>query len=380
MIAFRDVLIFAGLMALAAAVIASLFPAGEGVSSVPACSDCAFKLTGGYWIRQYGNYAALYLGTREAARYGWAYVDGRPLVVGEAVRCDPMYVHVLNGLAYVSCNGSNPTFGRTLFVVDVNISAHLSKLGCTYTVNVVYNTPTKVRVKVYDENGRLIYSASGTPPVAFNFDISMAGTYRMHIYAPPLLNEWYTLHAEVNITGTKIVVYRPSEQDIEPDIYAYAGGRMSFPQDLRPNVSLKIIDLTNYRKKKGYGEVLLRLGRSGWYNVIPAPPTPLFAEFILAWADCYPCDRGYADHSYSAQIWRLAFTPSGPVFACVGEGWSGYWRSVHADGNRIYSSPGLQRCRGTVYTGSDPTITVKFVSEDSKMNAEAVFTRVCRWS
>jgi hypothetical protein len=74
MIAFRDVLIFAGLMALAAAVIASLFPVGEGVTPVPACSDCAFKLTGGYWIRQYGNYAALYLGTREAARYGWAYV------------------------------------------------------------------------------------------------------------------------------------------------------------------------------------------------------------------------------------------------------------------------------------------------------------------
>ena len=43
MIAFRDVLIFAGLAALAAAVIASLFPASEGVSAVPACSDCALS-------------------------------------------------------------------------------------------------------------------------------------------------------------------------------------------------------------------------------------------------------------------------------------------------------------------------------------------------
>jgi hypothetical protein len=44
MIALRDILIFAGLAAFAAAVIASLFPAGEGVTAVPACSDCAFKL------------------------------------------------------------------------------------------------------------------------------------------------------------------------------------------------------------------------------------------------------------------------------------------------------------------------------------------------
>lgn len=86
MITIRDVLIFAGLAILAAAVIASLFPAGEGVTAVPACSDCAFKLTGGYWIQQCGNYAALYLGTREAARYGWAYrADGRPLRIGESV-------------------------------------------------------------------------------------------------------------------------------------------------------------------------------------------------------------------------------------------------------------------------------------------------------
>ena len=114
MIASRDILIFAGLAAFAAAVIASLFPVGEGVSAVPACSDCAFKLTGGYWIRQYGNYAALYLGTREAARYGWAYrADGRPLRIGENATCGTaMYLWVINGIAYVSCDGSPPRFGR----------------------------------------------------------------------------------------------------------------------------------------------------------------------------------------------------------------------------------------------------------------------------
>jgi hypothetical protein len=87
MIALRDVLIFAGLAALAAAVIASLFPVGEGASPVPACSDCAFKLTGECWVLQHSNYASLYLGTREVVRYGWAYrADGRPLRIGEIRR------------------------------------------------------------------------------------------------------------------------------------------------------------------------------------------------------------------------------------------------------------------------------------------------------
>lgn len=106
MISVRDLLILAGLTALAAAVIASLLPAYEGVSTVPACSDCTFKLTGEYRIVQHGNYASLYLGTREVARYGWAYAGGRPMREGEAVACSPMYVRVVGGLAYVSCSGA----------------------------------------------------------------------------------------------------------------------------------------------------------------------------------------------------------------------------------------------------------------------------------
>ncbi len=152
MIALRDILIFAGLAALVAAVIASLFPVREGVSVVPACSDCAFKLTGGYWIRQYGNYASLYLGTREVARYGWAYVDGKPLRVGEIVGCDPMYVHVLSGAAYVSCgSGGNPTFGRRILNPPswaVGISADPSKPGCTYTVDAAVSEGTTIRLEV----------------------------------------------------------------------------------------------------------------------------------------------------------------------------------------------------------------------------------------
>jgi len=358
MIAFRDILIFAGLVALAAAVIASLFPMREGVSPVPACSDCAFKLTGGYWIRQYGNYAALYLGTREAARYGWAYVDGRPLGVGEAVGCDPMYVHVLNGLAYVSCNSNNSTLGRVLPTAaeGVDISAHPSRPGCTFTVDVMYNTSTTVRLEVYDENGRLIYSASGTPPVSFNFNASVAGTYRMHVYAPPLLDDWYTLYAKINIKASRNVAVYTSNST----------------EDLRPDIALKIIDITDYWKK-GYDLVWVAPGPT-YYRYGP-PRSDAFADFILGWHCCYPCDRFFfvPHHVYLDEVWRLTFTPSGPVFTHIDDQIERESKYVYVDGKYV-------NARNGTYTGSDPTITVKFVSSDSKMNAEAVFTKVCSWS
>lgn len=110
----RDVLILAGLMALAAAVVASLFPAREGVSDVPACTDCLLKLRGGYAVVQEGDSAVLYLGTREVARLGWAYYGGRPLSVGDRVVCDPMYLYLAAGVAYVSC-GEEVVIGRRLW-------------------------------------------------------------------------------------------------------------------------------------------------------------------------------------------------------------------------------------------------------------------------
>jgi hypothetical protein len=255
MIAFRDILIFAGLAAFAAAVIASLFPAGEGVTAVPACSDCAFKLTGGYWIRQYGNYAALYLGTREAARYGWAYVDGRPLRIGESIACGTaMYLWVINGIAYVSCDsqaevdGSPPRFGRDVLgpklpFVDVRASSDWRR-GCDTTITFEANLTERyvVAVYVYDEEGRLAASATGTIPGSVSFSIPMAGVYRVHIYAPPIFDEWHTLTAQVRIT----------------DLLRARVFTSSNTQDLRPSTSLKIFDLTNYWKK-GYRSVTVHV-------------------------------------------------------------------------------------------------------------------------
>jgi hypothetical protein len=360
MIAFRDVLIFAGLAALAAAVIASLFPAGEGVTPVPACSDCAFKLTGGYWIRQYGNYAAFYLGTRMAARYGWAYMDGRPLAAGEAVGCDPMYVHVLNGMAYVSCSGTNSTFGRrALSPAGVVISAKPSRSGCAYTVNAALNVSAAVSLYVYDEYGRLIYSASGAPPAVFNFDVPAAGIYRMRVYAPPLLDEWYTLHAYVAVIGTKAAVFKGNNT-----------------QDLRSTISLKIFDLTNYWKK-GYARVTVQVNPARRGATLSAPSNA-FADFLLAWEDCRNCACDWEGDMYMDEIWRLTFTPSGPVLTRIHSQGS-LWHEVYADGRLIWTFR-KNGPKNNGYTGSDPTISVRIVSSDSYMNAEAVFTKICAWS
>jgi hypothetical protein len=365
MIALRDILIFAGLMALAAAVVASLFPVREGVSPVPACSDCAFKLTGGYWIRQYGNYASLYLGTREAARYGWAYVDGGPLSAGEAAGCDPMYLWVLNGIAYVSCSGSNnPAFGREVGVLApaaaVDISANPLGPGCAYTADVITNVMngTMVTLYVYDAHGRLVYSSSGAAPTSFTFSVPAAGAYRMHVYAPPLLDSWYTLYAGVNVVPTKAVVYTGNNT-----------------QDLRPAISLKVFDLTGFWKK-GYTSVVVYVD-PGMRSFALSAPSNAFADFLLAWEDCPTCDPTYGA-VYVDEAWRLTFTNHGPVLARVfSQG--GYWHKVYADGNLIWAW-NTQGPKQTTYNGADPSIDVRFVSPASVMNAEALFTKTCSWS
>jgi len=344
-------------------VMASLFPVREGPSPVPACSDCALKLTGGYWIRQYGNYAALYLGTREAARYGWAYVDGRPLSVGESVGCDPMYMWVLDGIAYVSCSGSdNPAFGREVGVLApaaaVDISANPLGPGCAYTADVITNVNGTVSLYVYDENGKLIYSASGAMPASFTFSVPAAGAYRMHVYAPPLLDSWYTLYAGVRISGTRSVVYTGNNT-----------------QDLRPSISLKVFDLTNFWER-GYGKVVVYVNPGMWSFALSAPASA-FADFLLAWEDCPNCDPTYGA-VHVDEVWRLTFTNHGPVLARVfSQG--GYWHKVYADGNLIWVWNG-QGPKQERYNGADPSIDVRFASPASAMDAEALFTKTCGWS
>jgi len=375
MIALRDVLIFAGLAALAAAVIASLFPAGEGVSAVPACSDCAFKLTGGYWIRQYGNYASLYLGTREAARYGWAYrADGRPLEIGESATCDTaMYLWVVDGIAYVSCDGTPPRVGRDVLgpklpFVDVRVS---SDWRCTsYTIRFDGNLTESyvVTVEVYDEEGRLAASATGTIPGSVSFSIPMAGVYRVHIYAPPLLDEWHTLIAHVRISDL-----------IRARVFA-----SNNTEDLRPSISLKIFDLTNYWKK-GYASVTVRVNPAGASYTLSAP-AGAFADFLLSWEDCRNCDPTYGA-LYVDEVWRLTITQTNIVLARVNSQ-GGFWHEVYVHYRYAINMPGTKTLIWTwnkegpkysSYTVPWFVTTVWLESPDSAMNARATFAKECLW-
>jgi hypothetical protein len=391
MIAFRDVLIFAGLAALAAAVIASLFPAGEVVTPVPACSDCAFKLTGGYWIRQYDNYAALYLGTREVARYGWAYrADGRPLSIGESIACGTaMYLWVINGIAYVSCDsqakvdGSPPKFGHDVlgpklpFVdppfVDVRVSID-SKRGCNTTITFEANLTGHytVSVEVYDEGGRLVASATGTIPGSVSFSVPMAGVYRVRISAPPLLDEWHTLTARVRITDLLRARVFTSDSTV----------------DLRPFITLKIFDLTNYWKK-GYTSVTVRVNYGTSFTL--SAPSNAFADYLLAWEECsndylrhiFPCRNHYHVTLYVDEVWRLTFTQTDIVLTRINsQGYYIHWVYVSnsTSGKTLIWTWFAGGPKYSSYTVPWSAITVWFESQDFTANARASFIKECRWS
>jgi len=375
MIALRDILIFAGLAALAAAVIASLFPVGEGASPVPACSDCAFKLTGGYWIRQYGNYAVLYLGTREAARYGWAYniTEGRPLRIGENATCDTaMYLWVVDGVAYVSCDGTPPRVGRDVLgpkLPFINIRMDGSWLtGCTHTITFEANLTESyvATVELYDEEGRLVASETTTIPGSVSFTIPVAGVYRMRISVPPLLDEWYTLIAQVRITDL-----------VRAQVYT-----SNNTQDLRPSTSLKIFDLTNYWKK-GYTSVTVQVNPAGASFTLSAP-ADFFADYLLAWEDCRNCDSTHGA-LYIDEVWRLTITQTEFVFTRISSQ-GGYWHEVYVWRPQGINMPGIKTLIWTwnkegpklnSYTVYWFVTTVWIESQDSAMNARATFIREC---
>jgi hypothetical protein len=101
--------------------------------------------------------------------------------------------------------------GPKLPFVDVRVSSDWRR-GCDTTIRFEANLTESyvVTVEVYDEEGRLVASATGTIPGSVSFSIPMAGVYRVHIYAPPLLDEWHTLIAQVRISdltqGTGVYV------------------------------------------------------------------------------------------------------------------------------------------------------------------------------
>jgi hypothetical protein len=138
-------------------------------------------------------------------------------------------------------------------------------------------------------------------------------------------------------------------------------------QDLRSSVSLKVFDLTDYWKK-GYTSVTVQVNPAGTSFILTAPADAI-ADFLLAWEDCPTCDD-IDGPMYVDEVWRLTFTPSGPVLSRIRSS-GGSWHEVYADGKLIWTwnKDGPKNDR---YVGTNPAITVRFVSPDS--TAEATFT------
>jgi hypothetical protein len=159
---------------------------------------------------------------------------------------------------------------------------------------------------------------------------------------------------EVRITGTKIAVYTSNNT-----------------QDLRSSIVLKIFDLTDYWMR-GYRSVTVQVNPARTSFTLAAPEGPFLADLLLAWEDCLTCDPAYGVEMYIDEVWRLTFTPSGPVLTRIHSN-GGFWHEVYADGRLIYTwnKDGPKNNR---YVGTNPTITVRLVSPDSTMNVEAAFT------
>jgi hypothetical protein len=161
---------------------------------------------------------------------------------------------------------------------------------------------------------------------------------------------------EVDVTGARTAVYTSNSTE-----------------DLRSSTSLKVFDLTSYWRS-GRTSVTVQVNPAGTSFTLSAPAGAFLADFLLAWEDCLTCDPANGDKMYVDEVWRLTFTPSGPVLTRIHSN-GGFWHEVYADGRLIYTW-NKQGPRNDKYVGTNPTITVRFVSPESVSTIEATFTIV----
>jgi hypothetical protein len=159
---------------------------------------------------------------------------------------------------------------------------------------------------------------------------------------------------EVDVTGARTAVYTSNSTE-----------------DLRSSTSLKVFDLTSYWRS-GHTSVTVQVNPAGTSFTLSAPAGDFLADFLLAWEDCLTCDPTDGAAMYVDEVWRLTFTPSGPVLTRIRSS-GAFWHEVYADGRLIYTwnKDGPKNDR---YVGTNPTITVRFASPDSVSTIEATFT------
>jgi hypothetical protein len=161
---------------------------------------------------------------------------------------------------------------------------------------------------------------------------------------------------EVDVTGARTAVYT-----------------INNTQDFRSSTSLKVFDLTSYWRS-GYTSVTVQVNPAGTSFTLSAPAGAFLADFLLAWEDCLTCDPTDGANMYVDEVWRLTFTSSGPVLSRIRSS-GGFWHEVYADGQLIYTW-NEDGPKNDKYVGTNPTITVKFVSPESVSTIEAAFTIV----
>ena len=209
---------------------------------------------------------------------------------------------------------------------------------------------TPVAVRLYPANytyinGRWVLTDRASPEVTA-VPVYILELGRCRLYS----------RAEVDVTGARTAVYASNSTE-----------------DLRSSTSLKVFDLTSYWRS-GYTSVTVQVNPAGASFTLSAPAGAFLADFLLAWEDCLTCDPTNGARMYVDEVWRLTFTPSGPVLVRIHSS-GGFWHEVYADGQLIYTW-NKQGPKNDRYVGANPTITVKFVSPDSTMNAEVTFTIV----
>jgi len=159
---------------------------------------------------------------------------------------------------------------------------------------------------------------------------------------------------EVDVTGARTAVYT-----------------INNTQDFRSSISLKVFDLTSYWRS-GYTSITVQVNPAGASFTLSAPTGAFLADFLLAWEDCLTCDPADSVAMYVDEVWRLTFTPSGPVLTRINSQ-GGFWHEVYADGRLIYTW-NKQGPKNDRYAGTNPTITVRFVSPESVSTIEVTFT------
>jgi len=251
-------------------------------------------------------------------------------------------------LAVVAAVAATAVVAAAVLGMFKSSQAPLISAAASIAAEKAFHLDAPVAVRLYPANytyinGRWVLTDRASPGA------TAVPVYILELGRCPLYSR-----AEVDVTGARTAVYASNSTE-----------------DLRSTISLKVFNLTSYWRS-GYTSVTVQVNPAGASFTLFAPEEAFFADFLLAWEDCLTCDPTNSAAMYVDEVWRLTFTPSGPVLTRIRSS-GDFWHEVYADGRLIWTW-NKQGPKNDRYVGTNPTITVRFVSPDSTMNVEVTFT------